>query len=74
MHFREFVRLQIGDHRNWPKQEANRDPGNRRNWYRISSLQEGAWRHVIKFENIDGTWQNNGSVAEPNNNDWIKRP
>lgn len=56
--FGEFVRLQIGD-----KADAGY-----KNWYRISDF--ALWRHDAKLKKAGGTWVDDGSVAETNNNNW----
>jgi hypothetical protein len=59
LHFREFVRLQIG---------KSAEPGYR-NWYRVSDYT--LWRHVGKVKkNPVQWWIDDGSVAEKNNEGW----
>jgi len=58
MHFGEFARLQIG----------NSNVANYRNWYRVSDYKD--WRHVVKLEKASNTWNNKGSIADTNNDDW----
>ena len=39
-------------------------------WYRISSDDDGLWRHRAILEKRGGFWRNAGSVTEANNKDW----
>ncbi len=63
VHFRDFVRLQIG---------TNQSLHNYRNWYRISDFKEGEWRHVAALIRRIPGWGrlNPTTVSDATNDGW----